>query len=151
MSKNKKKRPPKFLQAMISRARSAPSIERKESIEEKLDLHKEVDYIIHSAYSGISRVVGLGLLVLFSSQTGDAWMLDIEDDFALCLLRDGEPQPYSLGETDQQFAIEWTGRYRIEGECFTYFPKDPAVQARKIIGYPTDVILSTIERLRSAT
>ncbi|MBI2928091.1 MAG: hypothetical protein HYY24_20650 [Verrucomicrobia bacterium] len=150
MSKKQKKRPPKFLQSMIARSQAGASLDYKESIEEKRDLHKEVDYIIRSAQSGISRVVGLGKLALFSSRTGDAWMLDPEDEFALCLLKDGEPQPYTIGETDERFAIEWPGRYRIEGECFTYVPKDPVARVQTIVGYPTELILSTIDRLRNA-
>ena len=88
-------------------------------------------------------------LVLFSTETRDAWMLDPDDEFALCLMKDGEPQPYEIGETDQRFAIQWTGHYRIEGALFTYIPNDTPTHARTIYGYPTEAIQRTIEGLRA--
>ncbi len=38
-----------------------------------------------ASQSNVARVVGLGPLILFSSGTGDAWLLDWQDESALCL------------------------------------------------------------------
>jgi hypothetical protein len=53
-----------------------------------------------------SRVVTLGPLVFFSTETGDAWMLEPEGGLALCLARDGEPLPVEIQETPETFAID---------------------------------------------
>src|SRR5206468_11670813 len=116
--KRKKHRPPKFLQAVLAGRSAEPSVSFKETVVSQASIHAEVAHIINSARSGITRVVGLGSLVLFSTQTGDAWMLDPDDEFALCLMKDGEPKPCEINETDTKFAIQWTGRYRIEGSLF---------------------------------
>jgi len=145
---SKKKRVPKFLQAMIAKRQSWPALDERILSGSELNLRQEVDDIIRSAREGISRVVGLGSLVLFSSQTGDAWMLDPENELGLCLLKDSEQQPHEIGETDERFAIRWAGRYHIEGRFFAYIPNDTPTHARVIVGYPTDVILQVVQRLR---
>src|SRR5258708_11505817 len=58
--------------------------------------------------------------VLFSTETGDAWLLDPSDQLAARLARDGDPEPIHIEETDTTFAICWKGHYRIEGPSFVY-------------------------------
>ena len=67
------------------------------------------------------RVVTVGQLILFSTETGDAWLLDPTDRLAARLARDGEGEPIHIEETDTTFAIGWTGRYRIEGARLRLF------------------------------
>jgi hypothetical protein len=63
-------------------------------------------------------------LVLFSTQTGDAWLLDPADQLALRLAQDGNSEAIRIEETDTTFAIAWKGRYRIEGRAFIYSDRD---------------------------
>lgn len=53
----------------------------------KPDIHREIRYVTQLARAEDARLVTLGNLVLFSTRTRDAWLLDREDDFALCLCR----------------------------------------------------------------
>ena len=76
---------------------------------EEVSVNKEADYIVKKAQALDSRVVRLGGLVFFSTQTGDAWVLDPADKLALCLARDGERQRFSILETPTNFQIEWEG------------------------------------------
>ena len=57
------------------------------------------------------RIVTIGQLVLFSTETGDAWLLDPADRLAARLARDGDSEPIHIEETDTTFAIGWKGRY----------------------------------------
>ena len=70
---------------------------------EEVSINREADYIIKKAQVYDSRVVRLGELVFFSTQTGDAWVLDLADNLALCLARDGELQNFSILETPTNF------------------------------------------------
>jgi len=146
---SKKKRVPKFLQATIAK-RQQQFFSTTESVlaPAQANLHDEVDNVRQLASRGECRVIGFNQLVCFSTQTRDAWMLDWEDELAICLMKDGVPQPYELGETDRRFAIQWQGRYHIEGGLFSYIDNQTPTHARVIGGYPTDAIRKTIERLR---
>ena len=77
-----------------------------------------------------------GQLILFSTQTGDAWLLDKQDELAAQLARDGDPEPIHIEETDANFSIEWKGRYRIQGAAFVYVGRKTG-GTRTILGYPT--------------
>jgi len=81
-------------------------------------LADEVRNIQGKAADHDGRMVILGQLILFSTDTGDAWLLDVADHLAARLARDGDPDPIHLEETDTTFAIEWKGHYRIEGSAF---------------------------------
>jgi hypothetical protein len=97
-----------------------------------LRLADEVRYIQRRAAGHDGRVVTIGQLFLFSTETGDAWLLDP----AAQLARDGDPEPIHIEENDTTFAIGWKGRYRIEGPAFIYLDHDTG-QVSTILGYPT--------------
>jgi hypothetical protein len=102
-------------------------------------LADEVRYIQNKAAEHIGRVVSVGQLVLFSTDTGDAWLLDVTDQLAAPLARDGDPEPIHLEETATSFAIGWKGHYHIEGSAFIYAERDSG-RVRTIFGYPTQKI-----------
>ena len=102
-------------------------------------LADEIRYIQRRAADHDGRMVTIGQLILFSTDTGDAWLLDVTDHLALRLARDGDPEPIHLEETDTTFAIEWKGHYRIEGSAFVYADRDTG-RVTTILGYPTQKI-----------
>jgi len=102
-------------------------------------LADEVRYIQNKAAEHDGRVVSFGQLVLFSTDTGDAWLLDVTDQLAAPLARGGDPEPIHLEETDTSFAIGWKGHYHIEGTAFIYADRDSG-RVRTIFGYPTQAI-----------
>jgi hypothetical protein len=67
-------------------------------------LAEEVRYIQRRAARYDARIVTLGQL-LFSTETGDAWLLDPFDQLATPLARDGDALPVHIEETDTNFAI----------------------------------------------
>ena len=99
-------------------------------------LAEEVRYIQRRAAEYDARFVTIGPLALFSTDTGDAWLLDPADHLAVRLARDGDPEPVHFEETDTNFAIEWKGNYRIDGEAFVYIDRNSA-RIVSILGYPT--------------
>jgi len=100
-------------------------------------LADEVRYIQRRAANHDSRIVTIGQLVLFSTDTGDAWLLDRSDQLAARLARDGETEPIHIDETDTAFTVSWKGRYRIEGLAFVYSDRESG-RIITILGYPTD-------------
>jgi hypothetical protein len=100
-------------------------------------LADEVRYIQRHAANHHGRIVTIGQLVLFSTETGDAWLLDRADRLAARLARDGDSEPIHIEDTDTTFAIGWKGRYRIEAAAFVYSDNDSG-RVTTILGYPTD-------------
>lgn len=127
----RKKRPPRERQQILSQP--------------QINITGEADYIIARAQVYEARVVSLGPLIFFSTETGDAWVLDPADNLTLCLARDGERQSFTITETADQFAIDWQANYQIEGEQFIVFEKSG--QTRTIIGYPLREIKRYIRRV----
>ena len=109
-----------------------------------MNIQEEVAYIVGRAQEREACFVSLGPLVFFSTWTGDAWMLDPGEAYALCLARDGTPQPVRIVETEESFAIAWDRQFRIDGDVFEI--TDGSGQVTSFVGYPTVSILEAIRR-----
>ena len=103
-------------------------------------LADEVRYIQQRAANHDGRIVTIGQLVLFSTETGDAWLLDRTDLLAARLARNGEAELIQIAETAATFAIEWKGSYRINGPAFVYSDRDTG-RVITILGYPTEKLV----------
>ena len=103
-------------------------------------LADEVRYILRRAAEHDGRVVTIGQLVLFSTETGDAWLLDPSDQLAARLARDGDPEPFHIEENETTFTIDWKGSYRIEGAAFVYMDRETG-RLTTIHGYPTHKLI----------
>jgi hypothetical protein len=118
----------------IKRGKASQVIDGKD-----FHLAEEIRYIQDKAAEHDLRMVTIGPLILFSTETGDAWLLDVTDKLAARLARDGDPEPIHLEETDTSFAIEWKGKYRIENHAFVYSDRKTG-GVTTILGYPTNKI-----------
>jgi hypothetical protein len=106
-------------------------------------LAEEIRSIQHRAAEHDGRIVSIGPLVLFSTNTGDAWILDPADQLAARLAYDGDPLPVYVEETNTNYAIAWQGRYQIDRDAFVYEDN----QSRRLIairGYPIQLLLRVI-------
>jgi hypothetical protein len=108
----------------------------KRHIEAKdFQLADEIRYIQRRAAEHDGRWVTVNSLALFSTDTGDAWLLDPEDHLAARLARDGDPEEVYFEETETRFAIRWKGKYRIDGDAFVYTDNHSG-RVVTILGYP---------------
>ena len=103
-------------------------------------LTDEVRYIQRRAAGHDERIVTIGPFVLFSTETGDAWLLDAADHLAVRVAREGDPEPVHIEDTDTTFTIEWKGQYRIEGGTFVYVDGHSG-RVTAIFGYPTEKLV----------
>ncbi len=135
MAKRKKPRKPKPHQAQAQLLRP-----------EQVNITREARYIISRAQAGDARVVTLGPFVFFSTETKDAWMLDSEDNLALCLARGGEEQEFTIMETSSTCRIEWNASYRIDGDILVVIERSG--QVTTISGNATRAIQQAIHSRR---
>ena len=111
-----------------------------------LQLSDEVRYIQRRAAQCDSRIVTLGALLLFSTETGAAWMLDPSNQLATPIASDGDSLSVHIEDTDTHFAVGWQGNYRIDGAAFVFRDNDSG-DVRTIFGYPTDKIFNQISNM----
>ena len=125
----------------IKRGRGQQRVEGKD-----FRLSDEVRYIQRHAAGRDARIVTVGPLLLFSTETGDAWMLDPADQLAAPLAPDGEPLCVQIKDTAANYAVTWQGSYRINGAAFVYQDNDSG-SVRAILGYPTRTITDRISKM----
>ena len=114
--------------------------------QESFHLAEEVRSIQQRAAEHDGRMVSIGPLVLFSTKTGDAWILDPVDQLAARLASNGDPLPLYIEETNTNYAIGWQGRYRIDADAFVYEDNE----SRRLIairGYPIQLLLRVIAKV----
>lgn len=103
----------------------------------------EIRYIQRRAAERDSRIITIGPLLLFSTESGDAWMLDPVEHLARRLAEAGDPRPASVEETEKTFAVAWQGHYEIMGLAFV-FNDNESGRVTTILGYPTRHIVERI-------
>ena len=119
---------------------SATKVSRKK----ELNIKDEIKYIIRCAQNFETKIVSIKELILFCTETGDAWLLDSDENCALNLVKEGEEQEFTVFDTPSQFGIDWKYNYIIENEKFIFIDKTGI--ARTIIGYPTEGITEMINK-----
>jgi hypothetical protein len=107
---------------------------------DSLHLAKEVRSIQRRAAGHDGRIVTVGPLVFFSTDTGDAWILEPADQLAA----GGDPLPVHIEETETSYAIGWQGHYRIEGQMFLY-EDTGSHRLVAIQGYPVQQLLRAFD------
>ena len=85
---------------------------------QQLRLPDEVRYIQRRAAAHDGRAVAIGQFVLFSTETGDAWLLDIRHTETTCV-------------------VAWLGKYPIEGRAFVYADRGSR-RVSTILGCPVN-------------
>jgi hypothetical protein len=130
----------------MTNQKTRPGTARQRLPRQRFQLAKEIRYIQQRAADRDSRIVTIGPLVLFSTQTGDAWILDPADQLAARLAYDGEPLALHTEETSTNYSIGWQGRYTINGNFFVY-ENNETRGLRSIAGYPIQLLLRMIAQV----
>jgi hypothetical protein len=120
----------------VGRRKIPRGLEKRWVEGKRFRLADEVRYIQDRAAEHDGRFVTVGPLALFSTDTGDAWLLDPVDRLAARLARDGDREPIDIEEAETNFAIGWKGHYHLEGDVFVYSDRKSG-RVVSILGYPT--------------
>src|ERR1700745_2279962 len=105
-------------------------------------LADEVRYIQRHAANHHRRIVTIGQLVLFSTQTGDAWLLDRTDRLATKLAPDGRAKRSTYTKPIPRFRSPGRATTGIQGPAFIYSDRDTG-RTTALLGYPTDKLAQT--------
>ncbi len=129
----------------VTQQNNPRDVANKQVPHKSLRIAKEIGHIQHRATEHDGRIVNIGPLVLFSTQTGDAWILDPTDQLAARLAYDGDPLELYVEETGTNYAIGWQGSYRIDNDTFVY-EDNKTGRLIAIRGYPTKLLLRAIAK-----
>lgn len=88
--------------------------------------------------------------VLFSSGIGDAWLLEPDEQLAMCLVWHGEPQSIGLRDDPDRIEVEWDGGYELRGDFFYFESQHPIIGTRAIGGYPLNGVRKLLDHAQSA-
>ena len=72
---------------------------------------------------------------MFASQQ-DAWLLDPDENLALCLVFHGQEQERNFEDTPRGIRIGWDGTYALDGDNFVVNTEHPLIGSRVILCFP---------------
>ena len=115
----------------------------------------EIEAIVSAAQAGTGKIVMTGpeashAYVLFATEEGDAWLLEPEEDKAICLCWRGARQDFTVRDLPTRLEILWHGDFELNGPFFAVRTDHPGVGSRYIGGYPLEEIRQVLEAARSA-
>jgi hypothetical protein len=105
---------------------------------EKINYTAEAELVQQRAAHGQPSAIRIGSIVLFSTATGDAWVIEAQTGAAARLARAGEAGPIPIVVTPGKFDIVWEARYHLDDENFTAIEDDGNSETTS--GYPVALI-----------
>jgi hypothetical protein len=113
----------------------------------KISLAHEIDLIQKAAAEGKQKVKELGVFILFSTGSGDAWLLEISESDGVQLARGGVALDVPLDQQPETIEINWSHTFAFpnrEFEITAY--ADRSVQT--LTGYPAKEIHASMKRIK---
>ena len=112
----------------------------------QLSLRGEVEKIQQAAVAGKSEVRTIGVFVLFSTEKGSAWLLELTDMDALLVASDGSACDVEIIESAETMEINWSHQFAVKNKRLvvtSYADKSEQV----LEGCPTHSIWSAIKKI----
>ena len=107
----------------------------------------EVEKIQANAGAGKGAVLALGVFVLFSTTSGDAWLLEVTDMDAIQVAQGGEKLEVLIEENPETIEINWTHKFAVKNKKFILTSyQDKSEEIKK--DYPVHSIISTVQKIR---
>jgi hypothetical protein len=91
----------------------------------------------------------VGPFVLFSTGIGDAWLLEPDEQLAMCLVWQGARREIGIKDDPARMEIAWDGEYELLGDFFRITSEHPQIGERAIGGYPLEAVRKLIDRAQS--
>lgn len=113
----------------------------------QLTLSGEVKKIQQVAVAGKSEVRTIGVFVLFSSESGDGWLLELTEMDALLVARGGKALDIEIVESAETLEINWSHRFTIKDKQLrvtAYADK----KEEELVGCPVHSIQAAIKKIR---
>lgn len=87
--------------------------------------------------------------VLFSTAIGDAWLLEPDEQLAMCMLWHGEREVIGVSADPSRIEVAWDGGYELLGDFFHVETNNPKIGDRAIAGYPLYAVRTALDGAQS--
>ena len=87
--------------------------------------------------------------VLFSTGVGDAWLLEPDEQLAVCLVWQGAREEIGISENPSRIEVAWDGSYELLGDFFRVETNNPKIGDRAIGGYPLSEVRKMLDKAQS--
>jgi hypothetical protein len=113
----------------------------------QVSLRAEVAKIQEAAVRKEAKIVHLGVFVLFATEAGDGWLLELTDMDGVLVADRGEKIDIEMEENPETIEVNWSHRFTISDKKFVATSyKDEAVTVHE--DYPTHSIQAAIRKIR---
>jgi hypothetical protein len=113
----------------------------------QVSVREEVAKIREAAVRHEAKIMHLGVFVLFSTETGDAWLLELTDMDGVQVADQGKGIDLEIEENVETIEINWSHRFTVEDRKFVATSyKDQSVIIHD--HYPIHSIQAAIRKIR---
>jgi len=118
-------------------------------------IRAECEAIIAAELNGVVRIVATKpgpacpSFVLFSTGVGDAWLLEPDEQLAMCLVWQGFREEIGVSEDPGRIEVAWDGDYELLGDFFHAVTEHPKIGQRAIAGYPLGEVRKMLDKVQS--
>ena len=110
-------------------------------------VNREVKKIQDYAITQKATMLSLGVFILFSTEEGDAWLLEVTDMDAIQVAEAGKVIDVKIIENPETIEINWTHKFTVKNKKFVLTSyKDNSEEIRD--KYPAHSILSSLKKIR---
>jgi len=111
-------------------------------------VHAAVNRIKRAALAKEQQVWTSGVLVLFSTDEGDSWLLEVTENDALQLTDRGGEIEVVIEENPETTLVEWSHTFAIQKDEFVVTSYMDKASEQSFIGYPIKKISRAIEEVK---
>jgi hypothetical protein len=107
---------------------------------------REIEKIQRAAADKKSTIFTIGVFILFSTEAGEAWLLEVTDMDAIQVASAGEKIPVEIEESAETIEINWTHKFAVKDKkvVLTSY-KDNLEEMRE--DFPAHSILSFVKKI----
>jgi len=115
---------------------------------QKVSINDEVAKLQAAAANREETMRVIGVFIFFSTNDGDAWLLELTDMDAVLVARAGEKIAVEINESPETIEVNWSHQFTITNKAFTTTAyADKAVETHN--NAPTASISATLKKLQS--
>jgi len=113
----------------------------------RVSLNDEVGKIQQAAVEGRPELRAVGVFILFATQSGDAWLLEVSEMDAILLAAGHQKIEVNIVENAKTIEVDWSHTFAIQDENFVVTAyKDKKVET--FSDYPTKEIKTTVKKIK---